>query len=234
MLQEPIENLVEEFDPRPICIITSNALPWTLELAHKFDIPRFIFHPISCFTLLCSHNISLIKFHKSHNSDNDSILKQFIRVELHLRPDEVAELLAQGVLVNSFEDLEMSYVQEYKKVTTNTWCIGPVSLTNKELLNKFDRSYKTSINEHHCLKWLDLMKPSSVIHACFGSLCHISPPYSGLKGQSRNLFGSVHAFRRASHSFISSAFASALGLEVALLASPLRVEPLVGGEVVLD
>ncbi|KAL7204574.1 hypothetical protein ACSBR2_017615 [Camellia fascicularis] len=38
----------------------------------------------------------------------------------------------------------------------------------------------------------------------------------------------------ASHSFISYAFALALGLEVGQLASPLRVESLVGEEVMLD
>ena len=38
----------------------------------------------------------------------------------------------------------------------------------------------------------------------------------------------------ASHSFISTAFASALGLEVAQLVPPLRVESPVGGTVDLD
>ena len=38
----------------------------------------------------------------------------------------------------------------------------------------------------------------------------------------------------ASHSFISTAFASALGLEVARLVPPLRVESPVGGIVDLD
>ncbi|KAA8516608.1 hypothetical protein F0562_016886 [Nyssa sinensis] len=86
-----------------------------------------------------------------------------------------AAISAEGALVNSFEDLEPRYVEEYKKVIKKTWCIGPVSLCNKEKSDMFDRGNKASIDEQHCLKWLDSMKPSSVIYACFGSLCHIPP-----------------------------------------------------------
>ena len=85
-----------------------------------------------------------------------------------------ATYTAQGVLVNSFEGLEKSYAEEYKKVVNKLWCIGPVSLCNKEMSDKFDRGNRASIDEHHCLKWLDSMKPKSVIYACFGSLCRIS------------------------------------------------------------
>ncbi|KAL7205077.1 hypothetical protein ACSBR2_018071 [Camellia fascicularis] len=45
-----------------------------------------------------------------------------------------------------------------------------------------------------------------------------------------NVLIDINAF----HSFISSAFVSVLGLEVARLTSPLRVESPVSGEVVLD
>lgn len=49
-----------------------------------------------------------------------------------------------------------------------------------------------------------------------------------------NSLASVLINTGTSHSFISAAFASALGLEVAQLASPLRVESPVGGTVDLD
>lgn len=31
------------------------------------------------------------------------------------------------------------------------------------------------IDEHHCLRWLESMKPRSVVYVCFGSLCHLRP-----------------------------------------------------------
>lgn len=38
-----------------------------------------------------------------------------------------------------------------------------------------DYEEMASIDEHYCLKWLDTMKPKSVIYVCFGSLCHLLP-----------------------------------------------------------
>uniref|UniRef100_A0A5B7A3D6 Glycosyltransferase n=1 Tax=Davidia involucrata TaxID=16924 RepID=A0A5B7A3D6_DAVIN len=192
MLQEPLEKLIEKLEPRPSCIISTNALPWTSQVSRKFKIPRFVFHAISCFTLMCSHNI-----HERVISDSESFLVpnmphriEFTKAQLpegmRRKNSDVVEgimdqmreasLSADGILVNSFEELEAEYVEEYKKVVNNTWCIGPVSLCNKEVSDKFDRGNKASIDEHHCLKWLDSMRPSSIIYACFGSLCHISPP----------------------------------------------------------
>nr|WIW42679.1 UDP-glycosyltransferase [Nicotiana tabacum] len=79
--------------------------------------------------------------------------------------------LARGTLINTFEELEPWYIDEYKKIMNKVFCIGPVSLCNKEMV---DRGNKICIDEHSCLSWLDSMKPKSVIYACFGSLCQIS------------------------------------------------------------
>jgi UDP-glucosyl transferase 73C len=39
--------------------------------------------------------------------------------------------------VNSFEELESAYVEEYQRVTGHkVWCVGPVSLVNKDDLEK--------------------------------------------------------------------------------------------------
>uniref|UniRef100_A0A5B7A5J7 Glycosyltransferase n=1 Tax=Davidia involucrata TaxID=16924 RepID=A0A5B7A5J7_DAVIN len=196
MLQEPLEKLIENLVPRPSCIICTNALPWTSDVARKFKIPRFVFHAISCFTLLCSHKIYSNHVHERVTSDSESFLVPDMPHRIEFTKAQLPEMMrrnsdglkgiidkineatlsAEGVLVNSFEELEPRYVEGYKKVIKKTWCIGPVSLCNKETSDKFDRGNKASIDEHHCLNWLDSMKTSSVIYACFGSLCHISPP----------------------------------------------------------
>ncbi|KAH7856559.1 hypothetical protein Vadar_002778 [Vaccinium darrowii] len=190
LLQQPLEKLISELKPPPSCLITSNALPWTSEVAVKFDIPRYVFNAISCFTLLCSNRID----EGDLNLDSESIIVPDMphRIEskktqlpkfLGRNPQKLKEILdpmkdgiasARGILVNSFEEMEMKYVEEYKKVAERTWCIGPVSLCNKEVSDKFDRGNKAAIDEHYCLKWLDTKSLNSVIYACFGSLCHIS------------------------------------------------------------
>jgi UDP-glucosyl transferase 73C len=44
---------------------------------------------------------------------------------------------AYGIVVNSFEELESAYVEEYQRVTGHkVWCVGPVSLVNKDDLEK--------------------------------------------------------------------------------------------------
>ena len=86
---------------------------------------------------------------------------------------ETAKLSAEGLVVNTFEELEARYVEEYQKGGQKLWCIGPLSLCNKAISDKFEIGNKTSIDECNCLSWLDSMKPNSVIYVCFGSLSEI-------------------------------------------------------------
>ncbi|WJX57499.1 hypothetical protein P8452_43053 [Trifolium repens] len=77
-----------------------------------------------------------------------------------------AENSSYGIVVNSFEELEQGCAQEYEKVMNKrVYCIGPVSLCNKENLDKFERGNKSSIDEKQCLEWLNLMEIRSVIYA---------------------------------------------------------------------
>ncbi|XP_058205841.1 UDP-glycosyltransferase 73C3-like [Rhododendron vialii] len=186
LLQQPLEKLISELKPPPNCLITSNALPWTSEIAAKFDIPIYVFNAISCFTLLCSNRIE----DGVINTDSESILVPDMPHRIEFKKTQLPEFVrknasqlkrildhmrgARGILVNSFEEMEMKYVEGYKKIAENSWCIGPVSLCNKEVSDKFDRGNKAAIDEHYCLKWLDSKSSNSVIYACFGSLCHIS------------------------------------------------------------
>ncbi|KAI3447534.1 hypothetical protein Pfo_004199 [Paulownia fortunei] len=194
MLKAPLEKMVGELDPRPSCIISTNALPWTQQLAEKFKIPRYVFETISCFTLLCSHNLSQAEIQESAISDSETFVVPDIPHKIEFTKAQLPEKMrksscrfqsvidqikkakrsARGTLVNSFEELEPGYVEGYRKEIQQVWCIGPVSLCNKNLAEKSDRGNKASIDEQYCISWLDSMEPRSVIYACFGSLCRIS------------------------------------------------------------
>ncbi|KAF9599006.1 hypothetical protein IFM89_033351 [Coptis chinensis] len=54
------------------------------------------------------------------------------------------------------------------------WCVGPVSLLNKGVLDKFERGNNASIDENQCLEWLDSRQPNSVIYVCLGSQCRLT------------------------------------------------------------
>lgn len=197
MMQEPLEKLIQEMEPKPSCIISTSPLTWTQEVANKFKIPRYVFQTVSCFTLYCSHTLNQTKIQESLVLDSDSFLIpnvphkiEFTKAQLpfdsrkqssqdHMKGmmDKIkkSQDLARGTLINTFEELEPWYVDSYKKVVNNVFCVGPASLCNKKLDEMVDRGNKASIDEHsNCLDWLDSMNPKSVIYACFGSLCHIS------------------------------------------------------------
>ncbi|KAL4605644.1 hypothetical protein ACB092_09G045100 [Castanea dentata] len=195
-LQQPLEQLLEEMEPSPSCIIADKNLAWTGDIANKFHIPRILFDGTSCFNLLCCHNILASKVNESASVSD---LEPFVVPGL---PDRIELTRAQlptnlntslkdfkdlhekinaseeggyGVVVNSFVDLEPEYVKGYRKANGNkVWCIGPVSLSNKADLDKAQRANKSSIDENQCLKWLDLWPQNSVVYACLGSLSRLT------------------------------------------------------------
>ncbi|KAI3963270.1 hypothetical protein MKW92_051173 [Papaver armeniacum] len=196
LLQEPFEQSFIDLEPVPCCIISDMAFPWTAEIANKFKIPRISFFGTSCFYQLCSHNILQSKILESHTlslsdpftvpglPDQIRITKAVLPRTLYQKSEDLkvfcdrireAERTAYGVVVNSFQELETTYADEYLKAKFGkVWCIGPVSLCNKEKLDKAERGNKASIDENQCLKWLDSRDPQSVVFACFGSLCALT------------------------------------------------------------
>ncbi|XP_038718882.1 UDP-glycosyltransferase 73D1-like isoform X2 [Tripterygium wilfordii] len=193
MLQEPLEQFLQQHENPPSCIISDKCISWTSCTAKRFNVPRIVFHGMSCFSLLSSHNIKLHNAHLSVSSDSEPFvipgLPQKVEVTMAQLPgtfvslpdlDDIrdkmreAESTAFGVVVNSFDELEHGCADFYQKaIKKKVWCIGPVSLTNKETLDKFERGNKASIDEKQCLDWLDSIKPRSVIYACLGSLCRL-------------------------------------------------------------
>ncbi|KAM7531709.1 hypothetical protein LguiB_035119 [Lonicera macranthoides] len=191
MLQEPFEKLLKEIKPQPNCLISDFCLPWTTNVAHMFNIPRILFHGMCCFSLLCTHNLLMNRMFDDNMSESERFVVPGLPDQIELTkaqfPSMVypksagssdirvlareAEKGVFGVVVNTFEELEGDYVKEYTKAKgKKVWCIGPVSLSNETDTDKAGRGKKSSIDEHHCLKWLDSWDPSSVVYACLGSL----------------------------------------------------------------
>ncbi|XP_038682397.1 UDP-glycosyltransferase 73C4-like [Tripterygium wilfordii] len=196
MLQQPVEELFARLSPRPNCILSDFFLPWTAPIATKFGVPRITFTGFSCFAELCLHNIrNNSSFLKSIGSnyeyfrvpglpgDDIEIAKAHLpqppspNMQAYLEQVLTAERTSYGMILNTFEELESKYIKEFNKVRPNkkAWCIGPVSLSNKDTLNKVQRGNKSSIDQHDCLNWLDLQKPGSVVYVCLGSLSNPTP-----------------------------------------------------------
>ncbi|XP_072999024.1 UDP-glycosyltransferase 1-like [Typha latifolia] len=195
LLQKPMEIYLRKHEPYPNCIISDLCHPWTKKVASNLNVPRLTFFSICCFSLLCNHNISHYKAYDGITDENELIvvpgLTQIIEVSKAQAPgffsapgwekldEEVrqAELVADGIVVNSFEDLEHSYIQSYQKaMNKKVWTVGPLSLYNKDVSGMAVRGNKdTSIDANRCMAWLDMMMPRSVIYVSFGSLTHVLP-----------------------------------------------------------
>ncbi|XP_030492858.2 UDP-glycosyltransferase 73C4 [Cannabis sativa] len=199
LLQQPLEQLFQQLNPTPTCIIADKNIIWAAQTAQKFRIPKISFDGLSCFASSCAHHLHVSKIHETIESESEPFIIPGLpdRVELmkcqlsgafNPRSEQFlkatckrvmeAEEGAYGVLVNSFEELEGEYVREYKKNVKGrkVWCVGPVSLCNENYLDKAERGNKASIDNEDCLKWLDLQAPSSVVYACLGSMNRLLPP----------------------------------------------------------
>ncbi|KAH0886943.1 LOW QUALITY PROTEIN: hypothetical protein HID58_063039 [Brassica napus] len=200
MLEEPVENLFKEIEPRPSCIIADMCLPFTNRIAKNFGIPKIIFHGMCCFNLLCMHIMRQhYEFLDTIESDKEYFTvpnfpdkAEFTKSQIPMITQGAGvwkEILdgiddgdntSYGVIVNTFEELEPAYVRDYKKVKEGrVWSIGPVSLCNKEGVDQAERGNKAAIDQEECVKWLDSKEEGSVLYICLGSICNL--PLSQLK-----------------------------------------------------
>ncbi|TQE07853.1 hypothetical protein C1H46_006502 [Malus baccata] len=185
LLQPQVEEVFEEMTPKPNCIISDMCLPWTIDIASKFHIPRLSFGGTCCLAFLVIHNLRVSNILENVTSDSEYIVlpempDRIVMTKAQLPAGAVtqnvkdyddrmvaAEMASYGMIVNSFEELEPAYVKAYKKARKDkVWCIGPVSLCNKDDLDKAQRGNKAALDAHHCLDWLDCRESGSVVYAC--------------------------------------------------------------------
>ncbi|KAM0065640.1 putative UDP-glucuronosyl/UDP-glucosyltransferase, UDP-glycosyltransferase family [Helianthus debilis subsp. tardiflorus] len=195
MLEEPAENMLKVLCPPPSCIISDGCFPWTNDVAKRLNIPRAVFYGPGCFAFLCIHIVTSTNILDEIDSDSEYFVMPGLpdRIEVTKRQTSTwgrgdtiestkvfermvkAEKDAIGIVVNSFEELEPKYVEEFAKVKDKkVWCVGPVSLCNESFQDRAERGNKAAINAHDCLKWLDSREPGSVVYVCLGSLSYAS------------------------------------------------------------
>lgn len=189
--QQPLERKLAEIKPSPNCIISDSHIAWTAETSTKFQIPRIVFDGMSCFTQLVTHQLHASKIHESVPPTQAFVVPglpdrvEFTRLQLpaSFNPGSIdvtdfrhqareSELMAYGVVVNTFQELEKAYVDEFQKVKGGkVWSIGPLSLIGS---NNNSASDSGRAEREKCLRWLDGRNPDSVIYACLGSLSRLS------------------------------------------------------------
>ncbi|XP_021908712.1 UDP-glycosyltransferase 73C6-like [Carica papaya] len=193
LLEEPVHELFEKLTPPPCCIISDFLIGYTSDIADKFRVPRIVFRPVSCFFLMCMHDFLVSKIHETVKSESEYFVLTNLpdKVELtkaqlpFFKDEDFMETMkkigakataAYGEIINTFEELEPEYTREYRKARgEKIWCVGPLSLCNKNELDKAERGKKSTVDPHQWLTWLDAQEPSSVIYVCLGSLSTLPP-----------------------------------------------------------
>ncbi|XP_074580907.1 UDP-glycosyltransferase 73C6-like [Curcuma longa] len=199
MLTEPLVAYLRQQWPKPTCLVCDSCNPWTRDVARELGLRRFIFHGPSCFFLLCSHNVH--EYASSGDVPGD-IFKPFfvpglpqkievVRVqalrffdhpgwEKFLEQKTEAEATADGLIINTFRELEAPFLDLYQSALGKTiWHIGPVSLANKEPEDAILRGDKTIAEEAERISnWLDAKDTASVIYVSFGTIVTNSPSHT--------------------------------------------------------
>ncbi|KAI3847447.1 hypothetical protein MKW92_026931 [Papaver armeniacum] len=156
MLQEPLEKLFEEFHPD--FIVADMFLYWATESAGKFGIPRFVFHGTNIFLGLCGTGLP------------DKIEMTRLQVPDHLKLDSPFSEMLVKIRESEIKSYGPAYADYYRNVMgRRAWQIGPVSLLNRNTVDKAQRGKQSAVDEHYVLNWLDSKEPNSVLYICFGS-----------------------------------------------------------------
>ncbi|XP_039144073.1 UDP-glycosyltransferase 73E1-like [Dioscorea cayenensis subsp. rotundata] len=156
----PQKNLV----PRPTCMINDMFNPWTANVARSLNIRRLVFHGPSCIHIYCSHVFHLHKIYETVTDEFEEIAVPgwFTSPGYEKLREEVlhAEETADGVVINTFDDVEPMFVEAYKK--------------DDDFSARIVRGNKAAVDQEKLLCWLDSMEENSVLYVSFGSLIRMN------------------------------------------------------------
>ncbi|CAD6266515.1 unnamed protein product [Miscanthus lutarioriparius] len=190
---------------RPSCIVAGMCNTWAHGVACELGAPCFIFHGFGAFALLCCEYLNTHKPHEGKSLDeliDVPVLPppfefKFARRQLplqflpscsipehRLRELREFEMAVDGIVVNSFEELEHDSAACLAAATGKTvLAVGPVSLCGggaraPPSLLDFWAASSVDDDSRRCMAWLDAKKAessSSVLYVSFGSAGRMPP-----------------------------------------------------------
>ncbi|BAF08166.2 UDP-glycosyltransferase 73C3 [Oryza sativa Japonica Group] len=197
-LDAPFEAYVRALERRPSCIISDWCNTWAAGVAWRIGIPRLFFHGPSCFYSLCDLNAVVHGLHEQIVADDEQettyvVPRMPVRVTVTkgtapgffnfpgyeaLRDEAIeAMLAADGVVVNTFLDLEAQFVACYEAALGKpVWTLGPLCLHNRD--DEAMASCGTGSTDLRAITaWLDEQVTGSVVYVSFGSVLRKLPKH---------------------------------------------------------
>ncbi|XP_047054136.1 UDP-glycosyltransferase 73C5-like [Lolium rigidum] len=195
LLAAPLERHLRAHPPYPTCIVSDFCHAWTVSVAANLHVPRLSFFSMCAFCLLCQHNLERFNTYDGVTDDNEPVVVPGVerRIEVtraqapgffrspgfdHLADGvERAHAQADGVVMNSFLEMEPEYVAGYVAARKmKVWTIGPVSLYHRHAATLAARgNTTTAVAADECVRWLDGKEANTVVYVSFGSIVHADP-----------------------------------------------------------
>ncbi|XP_023767025.1 UDP-glycosyltransferase 89B2 [Lactuca sativa] len=192
---DPIVKWFRSHPSPPVAIISDFFLGWTNELASHLGIQRVVFNPSGAFASSIIQSMwrdvgenknnanngvdkdasSLISFPEIPSSPEfqmwqlPPVSRNFIKGDPDyesFRKGMLANMTSWGVVYNTFEDLEKTYMDHMKKQMGHdrVWAVGPLLPRDGTA-----RGGPSVAPPHELLTWLDNKTDESVVYICFGS-----------------------------------------------------------------
>lgn len=183
--------------PRPSCVVAGMCHTWAHGVARELGAPCFIFHGFCAFALLCCEYLNTHRPHEAVGSPDElfdlpalpPFEFRFARRQLpiHFQPSSSIpedrhrelrefELAVDGIVVNSFEELEHGSVSRLAAATGKAvLSVGPVSLCGAAAPPSLLDSRANSDDARLCMAWLDAKRADSVLYVSFGSAGRMPP-----------------------------------------------------------
>jgi hypothetical protein len=176
-------------NPPASCVVSDTCHPWTGAVARELGVPRLALETFCAFSSFCMRLMSIHGIFEGVDDDELPVRVPGFPIDIEMSrarspgnfsgfgkvfADEVMaeNARADGVLVNSFVELEPLFVDAYEAaLDKKIWTVGPLFLHTTPLTPPTDDA-----DALLCTSWLDSKKLRSVVFVSFGSLARSSLP----------------------------------------------------------
>ncbi|XP_057983194.1 UDP-glycosyltransferase 90A1-like [Malania oleifera] len=191
LMQPHFEKTMQSLPPVSF-LISDSFLGWTVESASKFGIPRLVFYCMSAYVMavvsdVCVHRllqqpipddvpfvVPTFPWIKLTRNDFEPPFRDIEPSGPHfdfLVEEVVATTKSQGIIVNSFYELETAFVDYWNRACKpKAWCVGPLCLAAPLA------PPQTAAEKPDYMRWLnsELAERKPVLYVAFGSQAEIS------------------------------------------------------------